>query len=82
MAHSAVSGRREMTNGAHSSSQAGGANTATRYMLKKQQRRRIRSSSPMGRVILINSPVDGEPMAHFVDFVIYPSVVRICDTSE
>ncbi|XP_062375920.1 PDZ domain-containing protein 7a [Sardina pilchardus] len=59
MAHSADSGRREMTNGAHSSGQAGGSNTATRYMLKKQQRRRMRSASPMGRVILINSPVDG-----------------------
>uniref|UniRef100_A0A087YFK9 PDZ domain containing 7 n=1 Tax=Poecilia formosa TaxID=48698 RepID=A0A087YFK9_POEFO len=35
--------------------------TATRNLLrKKEQRRRgIRSSSPMGRVILINSPVDG-----------------------
>ncbi|XP_048125525.1 PDZ domain-containing protein 7a [Alosa alosa] len=59
MAHSADSGRREMTNGAHSSGQAGGSNTATRYLLKKQQRRRMRSASPMGRVILINSPVDG-----------------------
>ncbi|KAF0027501.1 hypothetical protein F2P81_020242 [Scophthalmus maximus] len=28
-------------------------------MLKKQHRRRRRSSSPMGRVILINAPVDG-----------------------
>uniref|UniRef100_A0AAY3ZW91 PDZ domain-containing protein n=1 Tax=Denticeps clupeoides TaxID=299321 RepID=A0AAY3ZW91_9TELE len=38
----------------------GGSNTATRYMLKKQQRQRgMRSSSPMGRVILINAPVDG-----------------------
>ncbi|KAL2083522.1 hypothetical protein ACEWY4_021295 [Coilia grayii] len=60
MAHSADSGRREMTNGAaHSSGQAGGTSTATRYLLKKQQRHRMRSSSPMGRVILINSPVEG-----------------------
>lgn len=39
--------------------------TATRYLLKKQQRllngpsRGIRASSPMGRVILINSPIEG-----------------------
>ncbi|XP_023678252.1 PDZ domain-containing protein 7a [Paramormyrops kingsleyae] len=47
-------------NGAFPSSHAGGAHTATRYLHKKQQRHRgIRSSSPMGRVILINSPVDG-----------------------
>nr|XP_035124691.1 PDZ domain-containing protein 7 isoform X6 [Callithrix jacchus] len=38
--------------------------TATRYLLKKQQRllngppRGIRASSPMGRVILINSPIE------------------------
>ncbi|XP_043958291.1 PDZ domain-containing protein 7-like isoform X1 [Gambusia affinis] len=38
-----------------------GLHAATRNLLrKKEQRRRgIRSSSPMGRVILINSPVDG-----------------------
>ncbi|XP_023196990.1 PDZ domain-containing protein 7 [Xiphophorus maculatus] len=38
-----------------------GSHTATRDLLrKKEQRRRgIRASSPMGRVILINSPVDG-----------------------
>ncbi|XP_063047360.1 PDZ domain-containing protein 7a [Engraulis encrasicolus] len=72
MAHSAPAsdpGRREMTNGgggahahasASASGQAGGSNTATpRYLLKKQQRRRMRSSSPMGRVILINAPVEG-----------------------
>lgn len=48
-------------NGAFPSSHAGGAHTATRYLHKKQQRHRgIRSSSPMGRVILINSPVDGK----------------------
>lgn len=39
--------------------------TATRYLLRKQQRllqgpsRAIRASSPMGRVILINSPIEG-----------------------
>uniref|UniRef100_A0A8C5CQM6 PDZ domain containing 7a n=1 Tax=Gadus morhua TaxID=8049 RepID=A0A8C5CQM6_GADMO len=41
--------------------QPGGSHTATRYMQKKKQRRRRRhgSSSPMGRVILIHTPVDG-----------------------
>ncbi|KAI1887059.1 hypothetical protein AGOR_G00202130 [Albula goreensis] len=59
MAHAFDPGRREMTNGGH------GAHSATRNLLRKQQRqqgmtaRRMRSSSPMGRVILINSPVDG-----------------------
>ncbi|KAJ8284668.1 hypothetical protein COCON_G00035180 [Conger conger] len=50
-----------MTNGSHGGGHAGGAHTATRNLLRKQQRhhRRMRSSSPMGRVILINSPVDG-----------------------
>ncbi|KAM8860175.1 PDZ domain-containing protein 7a isoform 2-T6 [Spinachia spinachia] len=38
---------------------AGGSHSTTRYLLKKQQRHRSRSSSPMGRVILINAPVDG-----------------------
>lgn len=39
--------------------------TATRYLLRKQQRllngpsRGIRASSPMGRVILINFPIEG-----------------------
>uniref|UniRef100_A0A4W4G0C8 PDZ domain-containing protein 7 n=1 Tax=Electrophorus electricus TaxID=8005 RepID=A0A4W4G0C8_ELEEL len=54
--------RREMTNGAYSSAQPGGGGTSTlpRYLHKKQQRQRgVRSSSPMGRVILINAPVDG-----------------------
>ncbi|RXM31792.1 PDZ domain-containing protein 7 [Acipenser ruthenus] len=65
MAQSFDSPRREMTNGSHPSGQAGGANTATRYLLRKQYRlqngqpRGIRSSSPMGRVILINSSEDG-----------------------
>ncbi|CAL8256224.1 unnamed protein product [Lota lota] len=40
--------------------QPGGSHTATCYMQKKKQRRhRHRSSSPMGRVILIHTPVDG-----------------------
>ncbi|KAJ8264534.1 hypothetical protein GJAV_G00150410 [Gymnothorax javanicus] len=61
MAHPSGSGRKEMTNGSHGAGHAGGAHTATRNLLRKQQRhhRRLRSSSPMGRVILINSPVDG-----------------------
>ena len=40
--------------------------SATRYLLRKQQQRLlngpprgIRASSPMGRVILINSPIEG-----------------------
>ncbi|KAM3842826.1 PDZ domain-containing protein 7-like [Diretmus argenteus] len=55
MAHSSDPSRRETTPGTQ------GSHTATRHLLrKKEQRRRgIRSSSPMGRVILINSPVDG-----------------------
>ncbi|KAK7919338.1 hypothetical protein WMY93_010622 [Mugilogobius chulae] len=55
MAHSSEPSRREKTPGTQ------GSHTATRNLLrKKEQRRRgIRSSSPMGRVILINSPVDG-----------------------
>ncbi|XP_034425665.1 PDZ domain-containing protein 7-like [Hippoglossus hippoglossus] len=55
MAHSSDPSRGEKTPGPQ------GSHTATRNLLrKKEQRRRgIRSSSPMGRVILINSPVDG-----------------------
>ncbi|XP_008296489.1 PDZ domain-containing protein 7-like, partial [Stegastes partitus] len=55
MAHSSDPSRREKHPGTQ------GSHTATRNLLrKKEQRRRgIRSSSPMGRVILINSPVDG-----------------------
>ncbi|KAM4525200.1 PDZ domain-containing protein 7-like [Odontesthes bonariensis] len=55
MAHSSDPPRREKTPGPQ------GSHTAARNLLrKKEQRRRgIRSSSPMGRVILINSPVDG-----------------------
>ncbi|XP_061546795.1 PDZ domain-containing protein 7-like [Phycodurus eques] len=53
---------REMTNGGgrlrvHNGGQAGGSHC---YMLKRQQQgHRRRSSSPMGRVILINAPVQG-----------------------
>uniref|UniRef100_A0A8D0AA09 PDZ domain containing 7 n=1 Tax=Sander lucioperca TaxID=283035 RepID=A0A8D0AA09_SANLU len=55
MAHLSDPSRREKTPGTQ------GSHTAARNLLrKKEQRRRgIRSSSPMGRVILINSPVDG-----------------------
>ncbi|XP_015241887.1 PREDICTED: uncharacterized protein LOC107092077 [Cyprinodon variegatus] len=54
----------QMTNGGghpHLSNggQGGGSRSTTRYKLRKQQRHRHRSSSPMGRVILINAPVDG-----------------------
>ncbi|XP_062851179.1 PDZ domain-containing protein 7a [Trichomycterus rosablanca] len=62
MAHSSAKPPREMTNGAHTSTQPGGSGTSTlpRYLHKKQQRQKgLRSSSPMGRVILINAPVDG-----------------------
>ncbi|KAL0964612.1 hypothetical protein UPYG_G00326440 [Umbra pygmaea] len=38
---------------------AGGTHSTNRYMQKKYQRHRGGRSSPMGRVILINSPVDG-----------------------
>ncbi|XP_056433570.1 PDZ domain-containing protein 7-like [Gadus chalcogrammus] len=56
MAHSSGPSRREAPPGPQ-----GPRGTATRHLLrKKEQRHRgIRSSSPMGRVILINSPVDG-----------------------
>ncbi|KAM9715838.1 PDZ domain-containing protein 7-like [Menidia menidia] len=55
MAHSSDGPRREKAPGGQ------GPHAAARNLLrKKEQRRRgIRSSSPMGRVILINSPVDG-----------------------
>uniref|UniRef100_A0A671NLY1 PDZ domain-containing protein 7 n=1 Tax=Sinocyclocheilus anshuiensis TaxID=1608454 RepID=A0A671NLY1_9TELE len=62
MAHSSDTARKDMTNGAHPSAQPGPSGTSTlpRYLHKKQQRQRgVRSSSPMGRVILINAPVDG-----------------------
>ncbi|TNN84825.1 PDZ domain-containing protein 7 [Liparis tanakae] len=55
MAHSSDPSRREKTPGTR------GSHAATRNLLRKKEQRRggIRSSSPMGRVILINSPVDG-----------------------
>ncbi|CDQ69601.1 unnamed protein product [Oncorhynchus mykiss] len=54
MAHSSDPSRRDAAPGTQRSG------TATHHLLRKQQQRRgIRSSSPMGRVILINSPVDG-----------------------
>nr|XP_004556805.1 PDZ domain-containing protein 7 [Maylandia zebra]XP_004556806.1 PDZ domain-containing protein 7 [Maylandia zebra]XP_004556807.1 PDZ domain-containing protein 7 [Maylandia zebra]XP_024659208.1 PDZ domain-containing protein 7 [Maylandia zebra] len=55
MAQSSDPSRREKTPGTQ------GSHTATRNLLRKKELRRrgIRSSSPMGRVILINSPVDG-----------------------
>ncbi|KAM6950990.1 LOW QUALITY PROTEIN: PDZ domain-containing protein 7-like [Aplochiton taeniatus] len=55
MAHSSEPSRRETTPGNQ------GSHTATRHLLRKKEQRRhgMRSSSPMGRVILINSPVDG-----------------------
>ncbi|KAJ8416149.1 hypothetical protein AAFF_G00381710 [Aldrovandia affinis] len=65
MARSFDPGYRDMTNGYHMAGQTGRAHTATRNLLRKQQRqqggmsRRMRSPSPMGRVILINSPVEG-----------------------
>ncbi|KAG7216347.1 hypothetical protein INR49_021752 [Caranx melampygus] len=65
MARSAhPSGWGEMTNGPghphfNNGGQTGGSHSTMRYMLKKQHRHRRRSSSPMGRVILINAPVDG-----------------------
>nr|XP_040034464.1 PDZ domain-containing protein 7-like [Gasterosteus aculeatus aculeatus]XP_040034465.1 PDZ domain-containing protein 7-like [Gasterosteus aculeatus aculeatus] len=56
-----ASGSREMTKGGGHphSNHAGGSHSTTRYLLKKQHHHRSRSSSPMGRVILINVPVDG-----------------------
>ncbi|MEQ2284363.1 hypothetical protein AMECASPLE_020928 [Ameca splendens] len=53
----------KMTNGGghphfSNGSQGGGSQSTTRYMQKKQQRHKRRSSA-MGRVILINAPVDG-----------------------
>uniref|UniRef100_A0A8C2G316 PDZ domain-containing protein 7 n=1 Tax=Cyprinus carpio TaxID=7962 RepID=A0A8C2G316_CYPCA len=62
MAHSSDTARKDMSNGAQTSAQPGPSGTSTlpRYLHKKQQRQRgVRSSSPMGRVILINAPVDG-----------------------
>ncbi|XP_029496162.2 PDZ domain-containing protein 7-like [Oncorhynchus nerka] len=43
----------------HNGGQAGGSHSTNRYRQKKHHRHRGGRSSPMGRVILINSPVDG-----------------------
>uniref|UniRef100_A0A452VDV6 PDZ domain-containing protein n=1 Tax=Ursus maritimus TaxID=29073 RepID=A0A452VDV6_URSMA len=62
-------GLRDLSSGSLSSLSSRGhlgsdSGSATRYLLKKQQRllngppRGIRASSPMGRVILINSPIE------------------------
>ncbi|TSW48783.1 PDZ domain-containing protein 7 [Bagarius yarrelli] len=62
MAYSSAESRKEMTNGGHHNTHPGGPGTSTlpRYLHKKQHRQKgMRSSSPMGRVILINAPVDG-----------------------
>ncbi|KAK3573830.1 hypothetical protein QTP86_032888 [Hemibagrus guttatus] len=62
MAYASADSRREMTNGTHPNTHPAGPGTSTlpRYLHKKQQRQKgMRSSSPMGRVILINAPVDG-----------------------
>ncbi|KAG7334165.1 hypothetical protein KOW79_002572 [Hemibagrus wyckioides] len=62
MAYSSADSRREMTNGTYPNTHPAGPGTSTlpRYLHKKQQRQKgMRSSSPMGRVILINAPVDG-----------------------
>ncbi|XP_069095636.1 PDZ domain-containing protein 7 isoform X2 [Pleurodeles waltl] len=64
MAHAFDSVRREMTNTTHLRNASADGSTATRHLLKKQHRqvnghsRRFRASSPMGRVILINSPLE------------------------
>uniref|UniRef100_A0A8C8R9S7 PDZ domain containing 7 n=1 Tax=Pelusios castaneus TaxID=367368 RepID=A0A8C8R9S7_9SAUR len=64
MAHGSDSVRREATYPTHSRSSSSDASAATRYLLRKQNRlvngplRGTRPSSPMGRVILINSPIE------------------------
>ncbi|XP_043912426.1 PDZ domain-containing protein 7 [Protopterus annectens] len=64
MAYAGDPGQAGITNGGYSSISSSRGNTATRYLLKKQYRqataqaRGSRSSSPMGRVILINSPIE------------------------
>lgn len=63
-------GLRDLSSGSLSSLSSRGhlgsdSGSAMRYLLRKQQRllngppRGIRASSPMGRVILINSPIEG-----------------------
>lgn len=54
-----------MTAGSHSRSSSSEASLAPRYLLSKQSRllngttRSSRAASPMGRVILINAPIEG-----------------------
>ncbi|XP_075468571.1 PDZ domain-containing protein 7 [Ascaphus truei] len=65
MAHASAVDPREMTNATFPRNSGGGdSQNATRYLLRKQNRqgnghpRGLRTSSPMGRVILINSPLE------------------------
>ncbi|XP_061667090.1 PDZ domain-containing protein 7-like [Syngnathoides biaculeatus] len=60
MAHPSDPSCREKTPGALGKSHPGARNIMRKKEQQQRRRRRgIRSSSPMGRVILINSPVDG-----------------------
>ncbi|XP_061562411.1 PDZ domain-containing protein 7-like isoform X3 [Phycodurus eques] len=60
MAHSSDPSCREKTPGTQGKSHSAARNIVRKKEQQQQRRRRgIRSSSPMGRVILINSPVDG-----------------------
>ncbi|XP_075791705.1 PDZ domain-containing protein 7 [Pelodiscus sinensis] len=64
MAHGSDSVLRDAACPAHSRGSGSDASTPTRYLLRKQNRlasghpRGIRAASPMGRVILINSPIE------------------------
>ncbi|XP_074855375.1 PDZ domain-containing protein 7 isoform X2 [Carettochelys insculpta] len=64
MAHGSDSGLRDTAGPTHSHSSGSEASVAPRYLLSKQSRlanghpRGVRTSSPMGRVILINSPIE------------------------
>ncbi|XP_065264575.1 PDZ domain-containing protein 7 [Emys orbicularis] len=64
MAHGSDSVLRDAACPTHSRSSGSDASAATRYLLRKQNRlvnghpRGIRTLSPMGRVILINSPIE------------------------
>ncbi|XP_074929143.1 PDZ domain-containing protein 7 [Chelonoidis abingdonii] len=64
MAHGSDSVLRNAACPTHSCSSGSDTSAATRYLLRKQNRlvnghpRGIRTSSPMGRVILINSPIE------------------------
>ncbi|XP_030424685.1 PDZ domain-containing protein 7 [Gopherus evgoodei] len=64
MAHGSDSVLRDAACPTHSRSTGSDANAATRYLLRKQNQlvnghpRGIRTLSPMGRVILINSPIE------------------------